>query len=65
MLYPISIFFISAIIEILLQYLHAVHEMKPAIESIVLFASAALIGIIGLFVFRERLALKMLLQEQF
>lgn len=57
-LYPISIFFISAIIEILLQYLHAVHEMKPAIESIVLFASAALIGVIGLFVFRERLALK-------
>lgn len=57
-IYPVSIFFISAVIEILLQYLHAVHEMKPAIESIVLFASAGIVGAVGLLFFRERIQLK-------
>lgn len=57
-LYPISIFFLSGIIEILLQYLHAVHKMKPPIESIVLFASSALVGGLGLLVFREKIQMK-------
>lgn len=57
-LLPISIFFISAAVEILLQYLHAVHEMKPAVESIVLFASAGVVGVLGLIFFREKIALK-------
>lgn len=56
--YPISIFFVSAIIEILLQYLHAVHKMKPPIESIVLFASSGIVGFLGLFFFREKIQLK-------
>ncbi|CAA6803516.1 MAG: Unknown protein, partial [uncultured Aureispira sp.] len=57
-LFPISIFFVSASIEILLQYLHTVHQMKPAVESIVLFASAGLIGLAGLPFFREKIAVK-------
>lgn len=57
-LYPISIFFMSALIEILLQYLHAVHQMKPAIESIVLFASAGVVGVLGLLFFREKIQFK-------
>jgi len=57
-LFPISIFFVSASIEILLQYLHTVHEMEPAVESIVLFASAGVIGLAGLIFFREKIQLK-------
>jgi multidrug transporter EmrE-like cation transporter len=56
--YPISIFFMSALIEILLQYLHAVHQMKPAVESIVLFASAGVVGVLGLLFFREKIQFK-------
>jgi drug/metabolite transporter (DMT)-like permease len=56
--YPISIFMMSAMIEILLQYLHTVHEMKPAVECIVLFASAGVVGVFGLIFFRKKIALK-------
>lgn len=47
-LYPIAIFLISGIIEIILQYLHSVHFMKPAVESIILFGNAAVLGILVL-----------------
>lgn len=57
-LYPVSIFLVSSLIEILLQYLHAVHEMKPANESIILFANAGVVGMIGLIIFREKIKLK-------
>lgn len=57
-LYPISIFFVSASIEILLQYLHTIHHMKPAIESIVLFASAGIVGVLGLVFFKEKVQFK-------
>lgn len=60
-LFPISIFFISGAVEILLQYLHAVHLMKPAVESIVLFASAGVVGVLGLIFFREKIEVKNLL----
>jgi drug/metabolite transporter (DMT)-like permease len=58
MLYPVSIFCVSASIEILMQYLHRVHQMQPAVESIVLFASAGIIGFIGLVFFREKIEFK-------
>jgi drug/metabolite transporter (DMT)-like permease len=48
--YPITICLISAVIEIVLQYLHAVHQMLPEIESTVLFACAAFVGLLGLSV---------------
>lgn len=54
-LFPIGTFLVSVFIEILLQYLHEVHEMKPAVESIVLFAMAGSMGAIGLLFFREPL----------
>lgn len=57
-LFPVSIFCVSASIEILMQYLHTVHEMEPAVESIVLFASAGIIGFVGLFFFREKIEFK-------
>lgn len=57
-LYPISIFFISATIEILLQYLHNIHEMTPAVESIVLFGSAGVVGVLSLLFFREKIQFK-------
>lgn len=57
-LYPVSIFCVSASIEILMQYLHTVHEMEPAVESIVLFASAGIIGFVGLVFFREKIEFK-------
>jgi drug/metabolite transporter (DMT)-like permease len=57
-LYPISIFFMSAAVEILLQYLHTVHQMKPAVESIVLFGSAGIVGVFGLIFFREKIEVK-------
>lgn len=57
-LYPVSIFCVSASIEILMQYLHTVHEMEPAVESIVLFASAGVIGFFGLVFFREKIEFK-------
>lgn len=46
--FPIAIFFISAAIEISLQYLHTVYQLLPHIESIVLFASAGLVGFVFL-----------------
>jgi len=52
-LFPIGAFLISVFIEIILQYLHEVHHLEPAIESIVLFAVAGLLGMLGLFFFRE------------
>ncbi len=55
-IFPLATFLISVFIEIILQYLHAVHKMKPAIESIVLFATAGALGIVGLIVFRKPLA---------
>lgn len=54
-LFPLATFLISVFIEIILQYLHAVHEMKPAVESIVLFAMAGGFGVIGIVVMRQRL----------
>lgn len=47
-IFPISIFLISAVIEIALQYLHTVYQLLPHIESIVLFASAGLVGLVYL-----------------
>lgn len=52
-IFPISAFLISVFIEIILQYLHEIHHLEPAVESILLFSVAALLGILGLFVFRE------------
>lgn len=52
-IFPISAFLISVFIEIILQYLHEVHHLEPALESILLFSIAALLGILGLFIFRE------------
>ncbi len=54
--FPLATFLASVFIEIILQYLHAVHEMKPAVESIVLFATAGSFGIIGLIFLRQPLA---------
>lgn len=53
-LFPILALLISVFIEIILQYLHVVHEMKPAVESIVLFAFAGLFGFIGIIIMRQR-----------
>lgn len=55
-LYPITSFLASVFIEIILQYLHVIHEMEPAVESIVLFALAGSFGVIGIVVMRQRLA---------
>ncbi len=57
-LYPIITFLVSVFIEIILQYLHVVHEMQPAVESIVLFALAGTFGVVGIVVMRQRLAWK-------
>lgn len=60
-LYPIITFLVSVFIEIILQYLHEVHEMQPAVESIVLFALAGTFGLVGMVVMRQRLAWKNLI----
>ncbi len=52
-LFPIGAFLISVFIEIILQYLHEVHHLEPAVESIILFAVAGFLGIGGLFIFRD------------
>lgn len=52
-LFPIGAFLISVFIEIILQYLHEVHHLEPAIESIILFAVAGFLGFLGLFIFRD------------
>jgi multidrug transporter EmrE-like cation transporter len=60
--FPVSICLISAIIEIALQYLHAVHKILPAVESVVLFGSAATVGLLFLsgkvLFFNEKLKLR-------
>lgn len=43
-IFPIAIFFISAVIEIALQYLHTIYQLSAHLQSIVLFASAATVG---------------------
>ena len=60
-LYPIITFLVSVFIEIILQYLHEVHEMQPAVESIVLFALAGTFGLVGIVVMRQRLVWKNLI----
>ena len=59
--FPVSICLISAIIEIALQYLHTAHKILPAVESIVLFGSAATVGLLFLsgkvLFFNEKLKL--------
>lgn len=55
-LFPIIAFLVSVFIEIILQYLHVVHEMKPAVESIVLFALAGSFGVVGIIIMRQQLA---------
>lgn len=57
-LFPILALLISVFIEIILQYLHVVHEMKPAVESIVLFAFAGLFGFLGIIIMRQRIFLR-------
>lgn len=57
-LFPIIAFLVSVFIEIILQYLHIVHEMEPAVESIVLFALAGSFGIVGIILLRQKLAWK-------
>lgn len=60
-LFPIIAFLVSVFIEIILQYLHIVHEMEPAVESIVLFALAGSFGIVGIILLRQQLAWQNLL----
>lgn len=57
-LFPILALLISVFIEIILQYLHVIHEMKPAVESIVLFAFAGLFGFLGIIIMRQRIFLR-------
>jgi len=52
-IFPLGAFLISVFIEIILQYLHEVHKMAPAVESIVLFFVAGTLGLVGLLFFRE------------
>ena len=57
-LFPILALLISVFIEIILQYLHVVHEMKPAVESIVLFGFAGLFGFVGIVLMRQRITFR-------
>lgn len=59
--YPFAIFLVSALIEIILQYLHTVHQMTADVECIVLFASAGVVGTLGLIILRKKIEPKNML----
>lgn len=48
--FPIGICFISAVIEIVLQYLNNVHQLLPDVQAIAMFGSGGLVGIFVLLI---------------
>lgn len=62
LVFPIGIFFISAIIEILLQYLNKGYQMQPDEQSIVMFGMGGIIGILVLLfkvlLYKEKIEMK-------
>lgn len=48
LLYPLAIFIISGLIEIILQYLNKVHRLDPTVQCLILFGAAGTLGLIAL-----------------